>query len=104
MENFRKIEVGDILAYSICYSMEIPVFLQVIKKTQKTVVVKEVEKDSYSDGYLSGTCVPKKNVFVSSGKEKRYQIQCDSKEQHIKVHGYIANIWKGEALRYDYMD
>lgn len=111
-------EVGDILEGDFGYSMILPVWVQVVSKTAKTVTVRRLEDKVVSyDGYgQAGTKLPIPNSFSKGWGDSYEEQRCivkkgyrtgesDPKKRYfIDFQGKMMNIWDGEARDFDTYD
>jgi hypothetical protein len=112
-------EVGDILEGDFGYSMILPVWVQVISKTAKTVTVRRLEDKVVShDGYgQAGTKRPIPNSFAKGWGDSYEEKKCivkkgynrdksdnPKKDYFILFEGKILRIWDGEDRDFDTYD
>ena len=123
-------EVGDILFGDVGYSMSIPEWWQVIKKTDKSVTCRRLATDIVEhDGYgQRGTEVPIRGVFDKRGgtvngkpsdapvtmRVKKWSSQVsgwhqEGKDQYYASlggsrYGHIFSLWDGKPKEFDYYD
>ena len=123
-------EVGDILFGDVGYSMSIPEWWQVIKKTDKSVTCRRLATDIVEhDGYgQRGTEVPIRGVFDKRGgtvngkpsdapvtmRVKKWSGQVagwhkEGKDQYYASlggsrYGHIFSLWDGKPKGFDYYD
>lgn len=123
-------EIGDILFGDVGYSMSIPEWWQVIKKTDKSVTCRRLATDIVEhDGYgQRGTEVPIRGVFDKRGgtvngkpsdapvtmRVKKWTGQVagwrgEGKDQYYASlggsrYGHIFSLWDGKPKDFDYYD
>jgi hypothetical protein len=103
MEN-SKIKVGDVILSVFRYSMTIPMFFKVIKRTAKTCTMVELNKKVVQnlDGYGQRTReIPSEEP---DGREKTYKIFSGARGEYVKVDGKISYVWDGKPAYADYCD
>lgn len=110
LEEVDVLKVGDIICYTFAYQAEIPSFFQIVSVSStgstgkaKLLKTKNVTVDAYGQ---SGTCVPIKDSFDSTGlydKDKEYFVKKVG-DNNWRIDGNIAKIWNGEPLSFDYSD
>jgi len=89
--------VGDILCGTWGYSMTIPAFYKIIKKTNKTFILKELEEKLVS-GHYNGSW-----ESVASDKEKRGEKEVKArinKNNHVylKDKRLLLRLWDGKPI------
>lgn len=97
-ENFtvyKNIKPGTIYYISDGYNATIVTFYQVVRRTEKTIYLKEIKrKIAKSSAGGSGHCVPEKDKFISNNVI-RTTIKDDT---HAKIDGMIAVVWDGKPV------
>lgn len=89
----RRIEEGDILVGSFGYEASIAKWYRVLKRTQKTVVLQELEGKRLGGGLMDWTEVP---TDEECGKPFRRKVHSWGDSEHVQVEDYIyAYIWDG---------
>lgn len=103
----KDIEVGDIIYANFGYTMTLPVFGRVIKRTPCTYVIEELpSKEFGSDRYgQQGLALP---VLDGSSRpahaNRRLRANRFTKSGNLSWDGHYATLWDGKARWYDYMD
>lgn len=103
------IQIGDIFVSQWGYSMTLVDFYQVIDKVGKsTLVLREIQQERISDGYLSGRCTPIKDSFVGREIKKRYNNECvkindSSRARKVKIET-IAGVTIVPSFYYNHCD
>lgn len=95
--------VGDILAGTAGYSMQLPRFYVITKRTAKTFTVKRIAGTIIS-GHRNGQWeeMPDKNEIKNpSGPESKARI---NKWGGLQVDGHHVSLWNGKPLHGDDMD
>lgn len=95
------ITAGDIVCWDSGWSMCLPHFAKVIRRTRCMLVVEELQ--SYSvldDGY--GTCGMKMPTDIGTGKIMKLRLH-RGRWFATKSGNYVYP-WDGKAMHYDYMD
>ncbi len=93
-------DIGDILVVSSGYNMILVDFYQIIRKTNKSFVVKELKKKIVSGDGWQGECVPLQNEFYRND-ELSIRI---NKYNRVKIDGHYASLWNGKPAFFDHMD
>lgn len=98
-----SIGVGDIVCWDSGYSMFIPHFARVTRRTPCTIVVAELETASVcDDGYgMCGTAVP---TSVGTGMTMRCRARRDGSMFLTPGGRHAIRKWDGAPLPFDYMD
>ena len=96
--------VGTVVTYNVGYSMSIPKFALIVRRTPKMIetVVLPTTREA-SDGYgFTGHERPVTRVLVPEGvKGKRTRM---GKGGSFSVEGHYTRIWEGESRWYDFLD
>lgn len=96
----HSLKVGDVLVYTWGYDQTNVDFFQVVKTTDKTVVVRELMQETRHEHYLmAGTALPKKGEFVGKPIRKTVKTGFSDKDILSFDHG-IAHIWNGKPQNY----
>ena len=73
------VEVGDIFVYEWGYDQTNVNFFQVVKVSEKTVVVREIESEAVTEeGFMSDRCIARRDKFKSHKEPIRKVVQADS--------------------------
>ena len=104
--DFPNIVPGTIFSASWGYDMTIVEYWQVVKRTGKSVYVREIS--GTKSGGLSGTVTANKDSFVDT-KTYRCVLSGDPKDKtnksvSITVDGRYATVWNGKANYYNSLD
>ena len=105
-----KLTKGDILAGDIGYSMELPVFYEVLDITPsgKSAIIRELATTAYPDDKYGqyGMLVPVRNTFARQSQNQTKRIKSSNYCGEYVMVGYhhMLTKWNGEPLRYNYMD
>ena len=103
----KDIEVGDIIYANFGYTMTLPVFGRVIKRTPCTYVIEELPSKEFGrDRYgQQGLALP---VLDGSSRtahaNRRLRANRFTKSGNLSWDGHYATFWDGKARWYDYMD
>ena len=103
----KDIEVGDIVYANVGYSMSLPTFGVVVKRTPCTYVIEELPTVRFgSDRYgQQGLELP---VLDGTAQHKRANRRARSnrfsKIGGLRWDGHYARFWDGKAKWYDFMD
>lgn len=103
----KDIEVGDIIYANFGYTMTLPVFGRVIKRTPCTYVIEELPSKEFGrDRYgQQGLAIP---VLDGSSRpahaNRRLRANRFTKSGNLSWNGHYATFWDGKARWYDYMD
>lgn len=103
----KDIEVGDIIYANFGYTMTLPVFGRVIKRTPCTYVIEELPSKEFGrDRYgQHGLALP---VLDGSSRpahaNRRLRANRFTKSGNLSWDGHYATFWDGKARWYDYMD
>lgn len=103
----KDIEVGDIIYANFGYTMTLPVFGRVIKRTPCTYVIEELPSKEFGrDRYgQQGLALP---VLDGSSRpthaNRRLRANRFTKSGNLSWDGHYATFWDGKASWYDYMD
>lgn len=90
--------VGEIVTWDAGWSMILPHFGRITRRTPAMIVVKELCQHRDSDRYgQTGTCVP-----IDTGTGRIYRARLG--KYGFKVDGHYAHVWGGEPLTFDFMD
>lgn len=102
---FPSIAPGVIFYIIAGYSMTIPKFYKVVKRSAKSVYVQELEIKYNGNQY--GTCTPI-DRFADS-KQIRTVLKgdpnsIDPKTVHCKIEGHNAGVWNGQPINFNFLD
>ena len=102
----RDIEVGDIVYANFGYSMVIPTFGRVVKRTPCTYVIEELPTKHYGvDKYgQQGMALPVLDGTTVSRAHRAPRSNRFSKSGYLSWNGTYASFWDGKAKWYDFMD
>lgn len=94
----NKIAIGDIMVYTYSYNARYPHFVQVVRRTAKSIWYREIAKVwASNDAHgQNGTRMPVRNNFVdNSEKRALIKINRDGTEYCYSDKKYIY-LWNGE--------
>lgn len=97
-----KVKKGDILVEIWGYDQTNADFYKVLKKTKKTVILRQLQTKTIADkdGFMTGTTVPIKNKWERDSKPFRRTIKYYKGELYVKIRSYSsANKWDGKPVR-----
>lgn len=103
MEN-SKIKAGDIILSVFHWSMTIPTFFKVIKRTAKTCTLIELDRKVVQnlDGY--GQITKEVPSEKPCDREKRYKIFSGARGEYVKIDGIVSYLWDGKPAYANYCD
>ena len=97
-------DVGDILSGTFGYSMTIPVFFKVIKKTAKQFTVVKLSK-KLASGHYNGSFEEVPDESKLDQDLKRNQIRARiNKRNHLVIDDVYVSLWDGKPVHGDDMD
>lgn len=92
---------GDIVCWDSGWSMCLPHFAKVIRRTRCMLVVEELQSYSVSDdGH--GMCGMKMPTDIGTGEVMKLRLHRD--RWFATRSGNYVHRWNGKAMQYDYMD
>ena len=102
----RDIEVGDIVYANFGYTMVMPAFGRVVKRTPCTYVIEELPVRYYGvDQYgQQGMALPVLDGDTVSRAHRTPRSNRFSKSGYLSWNGTYANYWDGKAKWFDFMD
>lgn len=103
MEN-SKIKAGDIILSVFHWSMTIPMFFKVIKRTAKTCTIVELDRKAVSnlDGY--GQVRMEIPSADECGRGRVYRIFNGARGEYLKIDGRSSYVWDGKPAYANYCD
>ena len=98
-------DVGDILCGTYNYSMIIPYFYKIIKRTNKSFTVVRLSEKVVS-GHYNGqyTVIPDKSKTENDIKNNRWMHVRINKWNRVHVQDVYVTLWDGKPLHGDDMD
>lgn len=96
-------DIGDIVCCIRGYSMSLPRFYKITKKTPKSIVVKEMVGKIVS-GHRNGQWEEVADETKPLGDEYRGRIIQKGDYKYVRIDGHSVRLWNGEPLLGDDMD
>ena len=101
----KRLEAGDIIAGTRHYTMSIPVFYQVLKRTPSMVeLVKLRANREYTDRYYNQGPFIAYPSDLTDGRPIRAKVQKDGLEEYVHVDDCFLRKWSGKPLSGNDMD
>lgn len=101
-----EVQVGTVLVSNIGYSMILPVFYRVVRRTAKTMWVKRIRSiDVNDDGHgFTGYSYAdlSDDSWMRAGKSEYISSRLNGSYLHVNNH--LANVWDGSRRRFDHLD
>ena len=102
MDTNTTFKVGDILSASWGYEQTNIDFFQVVKVTEKTATIREIEQTKeYNPQAMTGTCLPLVDQFKENSKPLTRKIKGIGNNPCLRLESYkFADLWDGKPERY----
>lgn len=91
---------GAIVQHTWGYGQTNQNFYEIIKRTPKTVVLRELKTESTMDGFMQGMCWPLKNEYRENEEEFRMRVFDDGDEEELHPEFGWMKIWDGEHQKW----
>lgn len=98
-----QFEINDIVCCTAGYSMSLPRFYKITRKTPKGIVVKRMTGKIVS-GHRNGQWQEIADENAPLGDEYKGRIVQRGEHARVKIDGHIVHLWNGEPLHGDDMD
>lgn len=91
---------GAIVQHTWGYGQTNQNFYEIIKRTPKMVVLRELKTESTMDGFMQGMCWPLKNEYRENEEEFRMRVFDDGDEEELHPEFGWMKIWDGEHQKW----